>query len=127
MTYLANFLLNINESSILQLLCPLMGAIQWLAESTRTLADVRHPELCFLGNLVGAIIREEATWPCGIDLEPGARLESVVGILEELGSVRDTAAEFAGVDVVKGLAEGPVRLKIIDLERAVGRCPTPRC
>jgi hypothetical protein len=100
-----------------------MRTIQRLAELTRPLTDIRHPELSILGKLIRAVIGKETTRSGGVDLEPAARVQSLICPAEELGGVGDAAAEFAGVDVVKGTAVSPFGFEVVDLKDAVGRSP----
>lgn len=57
-------------------------------------------------------------------LDPTARLQGGVGLLEELRPIADGADEVAHVDEVEGVGgPGPRQLGVVDLELAVGRDP----
>lgn len=100
-----------------------MRAIERLAEPTGSFADVGHPELCILGQLIGAVVRQEAARTRSVDLEPATRGQGIVCLREELGRIGNAAAELAGMDVVEGTTVSPFRLKVINLEHAIGRSP----
>lgn len=123
MTNLADLLLDVQEAHVLELLRVLVRVVEGLAELAGALADGGHPELGVLGQLVRAVVGEELAGAGGLQLEPAAGGQVVVGLLEELLVVGDAAAEFTGVDVVEGPAVGPFRFEVVDLEDAVGRGP----
>lgn len=121
-TNLANLLLDVDKSSGLHLVQQLWCRVEGLTELARTLADVGHPELGVRCQLSRVIVGEEARVN-NLHLQVATGGQMLESSAEELIVIGDASTQLAGVDVVELGAVDPILFEIIDLKRAVRRCP----